>query len=320
MNKFEELEALPELRHLLALVKLAEHGSLIDAAEKDAGRQSNYSRYIASLQVCFGTDLVRREGRGLVLTDTGNELARIARDQLRLLSRFRGMVKGLGYSCTIAAEDGVMSSLVIPALARNRRESAPFRGRLLCLAPNEISKRLVERRLDFGVARREALPESAMAVDVAKVSYVVLVPRRAYPRTGAVTLATLLATCPFVGLAESVPFTEAVGLAANRVGAIFRPEITCGSLSDCVAAVRSGGYAAILPSTFVDPYENQNWRVVEDDALRVMDHSVALAWNPSHLEVAGHEGKIAKERLLAWLREEAPMNDSGDSQETERSE
>lgn len=53
--------------------------NIAGVAEGDPSRQSLISRQIGELEAFFGTELARRKGKGLELTDAGLELARQVR-------------------------------------------------------------------------------------------------------------------------------------------------------------------------------------------------------------------------------------------------
>ena len=55
--------------------RIAEAGGITKAAGGDPGKQSLYSRQIKELETFFGTELKVRRGRGIALTEAGNELA-----------------------------------------------------------------------------------------------------------------------------------------------------------------------------------------------------------------------------------------------------
>ena len=68
------------LDRLAGFCAVAGAGSIVGAARGDAVRQSLLSRQIRELEEFFGTELVRRQGRGLVLTAAGVELAALGRN------------------------------------------------------------------------------------------------------------------------------------------------------------------------------------------------------------------------------------------------
>jgi hypothetical protein len=81
-----------------------------------------------------------------------------------------------------------------------------------------------------------------------------------------------------------------------------------------MAAMRTGSYAAVVPSYFVDPNESGNFSVLEDENLRELDKRVALAWNPVTIAIQAGPGEKMKDDLIAWIRGEAALHGIGPSQ------
>jgi DNA-binding transcriptional LysR family regulator len=69
------------LNRLADFSAVAGAGSIVGAARGDVERQSLLSRQIRELEESFNAELVRRKGRGLVLTEAGRELAALGRSQ-----------------------------------------------------------------------------------------------------------------------------------------------------------------------------------------------------------------------------------------------
>ncbi|QHF25495.1 LysR family transcriptional regulator [Rathayibacter sp. VKM Ac-2804] len=73
------------LRLLPTLVAVAQTGSVTAAAAELGVPQPTASRSLARLSELVGAPLVRREGRGVVLTEAGRRLADVAQDGLALI-------------------------------------------------------------------------------------------------------------------------------------------------------------------------------------------------------------------------------------------
>ncbi|MEM7120910.1 MAG: LysR family transcriptional regulator [Pseudomonadota bacterium] len=71
-----------ELRHLRYFVAIADHGGVRHAADRLNVAQPAISRQIKDLELELGFVLLRREGRGVVLTDAGKVFAEEARSIL----------------------------------------------------------------------------------------------------------------------------------------------------------------------------------------------------------------------------------------------
>src|SRR5512136_216027 len=73
---------------------VAEAGGVTKAAKGDPARQSLFSRQVKELEEFFGVELVRRKGRGVALTASGERLHLLAREQLLALSDFKKAATG----------------------------------------------------------------------------------------------------------------------------------------------------------------------------------------------------------------------------------
>lgn len=309
MSARNSIDELPTLERLTVLVKLQESNSLLEAAGHDPIKQSRYSHYLKDLSGQFTAKLTERHGRTLRLTPAGHQLANIARQQIQTLEAFRQSTAKTVHEWSIGSDDSLLGGIVIPALARNRRRDEPRRYRLLNLPAVEIATQLTEGRLEFGLLGRDALPDAVTAIDVCSVRYIVLVPNRLVPGGGMLSLRSALLDCPHAAVGGDEIFMEKVRRIARKTGANYLPELLCNTLSECMAAVRTGCYAAIVPSYFVDPNDPGNWHVLEDEGLRELQKNVTLAWNPGTIEIQGKPGRKMKDELISWLRDEAVQHE-----------
>src|SRR5579871_2796074 len=77
------------LDRLKSLLEVGAAGSIVKATAGDPVKQSQYSRQIKELEDFFRIKLVERHGKGIQLTSSGRELARISRFFLLGLSNFQ---------------------------------------------------------------------------------------------------------------------------------------------------------------------------------------------------------------------------------------
>src|SRR3989442_5648156 len=74
---------------------VAQAGGVTKAAKGEPAKQSLFSRQIKELEEFFGTELVRRKGHGIVLTQAGERLNRLAREGFAALVDFKSECRGL---------------------------------------------------------------------------------------------------------------------------------------------------------------------------------------------------------------------------------
>src|SRR5213080_2960431 len=105
-------EAGLSLERLQSFCRVAEAGGVTRAAKGDATKQSLYSRQIKELEEFFGAELMRRKGRGIVLTPTGQRLLRMTREQFASLIDFKAECRGQPLEIVIGAGDSIIQWLL----------------------------------------------------------------------------------------------------------------------------------------------------------------------------------------------------------------
>ncbi|HYF16579.1 MAG TPA: pca operon transcription factor PcaQ [Ramlibacter sp.] len=111
-----------KLRHLHGLVAVAEHGSLVRAAERLSVTQPAVSKMLAELEEIVGHRLVERGARGVRLTGAGRLLLRYAGSSLRTLQDGLDTLARAGELdapvIVIGALPNVAATVLPPALLR----------------------------------------------------------------------------------------------------------------------------------------------------------------------------------------------------------
>ena len=96
-----------------------------------------------------------------------------------------------------------------------------------------------------------------------------------------------LLNCPHAAIGGDSQLLKQVGELAAKLGGVFTPELVCDSIGQCVAAVETGVFAAVLPVQVRPPSSGMDYVVVEDDSLDTLKRQIALAWHPRTADVAG---------------------------------
>src|SRR5437867_12529618 len=110
------------LSRLAAFMEVAEAGGIAKAVGPNSVTQSKYCRQIGELEEFFETELFQTRGKNLVLTDAGNELARVAREALSGFEDFRASCKRQPVRFTIGAGANLLQSVVAPQLGKLARQ------------------------------------------------------------------------------------------------------------------------------------------------------------------------------------------------------
>jgi|CXWL01.1.fsa_nt_gi DNA-binding transcriptional LysR family regulator len=293
------------VERLHALVLLSDHGSLIKAAKGDFGLQSRYSHHIRELSAFMGIPLTRKEGRSIRLTPVGEELANLARTQFRAWLEFQSKSAGSVQQVALGAGDSLLQWLLLPALGKMRRMGRKQNVKIENLRTNDLVRKLQEQRIDLGLIRANAVTKGLDSVQVCVVKYVVVVPRRLAPRR--LTLETSLLECPHATMGGDGELVQKLQSLVTAQGGTFRPELICDSAGQCMAAVRTGSYAAVIPTQVWENDPDLECEVVDDNGLSDLDRPVVLAWSPRNLESIGAGLSAYRDDLKAALIDEAEL-------------
>lgn len=177
----------PDLRQLQALVAIARHGTLARAADALHCSPSAVSMQLSSLQQRTGLGLLRRTGRGLVLTPEGELLLPAARDAVAALERFGQLSSGPARPSvqTHAAPAPVtVGTILDPAAIRLgeflravRAQGPQIHPELRHGISGTVLKDVREGRLDLGFCLGQPDPARLRVLRLAPVRYVVVGPR-----------------------------------------------------------------------------------------------------------------------------------------------
>jgi DNA-binding transcriptional LysR family regulator len=110
MDQFQKMfsEGGLSLDRLRNFCLVAEKGGIARACEGDLSRQALISRQIRELEVFFGSELTRRKGKGIELTQAGEELARQVRLHLQGLADFKVACLGAPMEFRIGAGNSLL--------------------------------------------------------------------------------------------------------------------------------------------------------------------------------------------------------------------
>ncbi len=281
------------LDRLKVLIEVRDAGSIAQAAPADPVRQSQYSRQLRELSEFFGCEVAQRRGKLLKLTEQGERLAELARDQLRSLDDFRSECKQTNVAFTLGAGDSLIQWLVIPRLGTIIDAFPGTRFATLNLRTQEIVQQLAEGRLDFGIIRKNALAPGLKAVSLGVVRYVALVPEPLARTKKKLTLRQALAELPLATQTTDGQFTSGLLAIAKAFDVPLRPALACQSFPQTMAALRSGSFWTILPELATRDLPTGAAQRLEDASLAPLNREAMLAWNPRLVRVRPNAAKIA---------------------------
>src|SRR5690606_4903951 len=106
---------------------------------------------------------------------------------------------------------------------------------------------------------------------VCRVRQIIVVPDQIGSRRGMLTLKKAMFDCPHASLSGESRLRHSLEEIANSLGGCFSPVLECDSVSQCVAAVRTGQFAAVLPLWAWDPDTPLPHAICEDQILHKLD-------------------------------------------------
>lgn len=279
------------LDRLKNFVEVAEKGAIARVADGDPSRQSLISRQISELEAFFGTELTRRKGKGLELTEAGRELARQARLQFQGLADFKASCSGKPVEFRIASGNSVLEWLVAPDMRQIAASVPGSTFALLDWRTGDVVRGLLDHTVDFGIIRKSALVKPLKFLPIGRISYKLFVPK---------TMEGTGKTSPSLPLAISVggEFLQAI----ERANSGLLPNIRyrCTSFTQAAQLVRSGVAAAILPHTATASLSGQ--AVVKSlPWIKDISRDLGLAWHQRLIDVRPQADKLlgALEKFLS---------------------
>ena len=240
------------LRQLRAFVAVAEAGQFTQAARNLHVTQSALSMLIRELESQTGLRLFDRHTRKVVLSEPGQELLGTARRVLAeveqavrhskdLTSHQRGRV-------VIACGTVLSSSLLIPFIARFHQRYPGIRVELLDMAEQDISRRLEQEPIDFGLGTDWNRPDTIDAHPVLQDHYQALLPHH-HPLTAKPQIRWHdLADYPFIALSAQSPLGQAIQRQLTALDIRFALVHEVSLHTTVLSMVRHGLGLAILPA------------------------------------------------------------------------
>lgn len=288
------------LDRLRSLLEVDEAGSIADTAPGDSGRNSLYSRQLRELSAFFGCQLTKREGKCIKLTPYGKRLAQLSRDYMQGLSDFRATIQKQQIEFRIAAGDSLIQWLVIPRLGPLVRHAFGVRFVTQSSRTKEIIQDIIDSKVDFGVTRKDAVTAGMQSAKLGALSYVALVPRSLLRGKSDLTLAHVLKV-PCAVQETDGRFSRQLLEIARAIEPNFVPALSCQSFPQTMAAVRSGCFAAVMPSLAANEIDDTLVRKVPASELDVLTRELVLVWNNRLEATRPNAATIAQQLQTAFL-------------------
>lgn len=283
---FEKLfaESGLSLDRLRTFLEVAAAGSIVKAAGADPVRQSQFSRQIKELEEFFRTRLIERQGKGMRLTSTGRELARISRFFLLGLSNYQAGCAGEKQVFRMGANATFSQIFLGPALGRRGRVAKGPRYVCEVGSEEEIEQRLHDLRLDFGIVTRPRLSRPLETVELGKCGVRLWVPKALYRSEASAMRAVR---------EQQLPLAWSNEWAAGPLLKGCPVRLRCDSFMTALRALETESLGAVLPE-FLAP-AGGGFLKVREPSLDGVVCQFWLAWNPRMVRL---NAPTAKERDL----------------------
>ena len=177
----------------------------------------------------------------------------------------------------------------------------PIRFATSNLRTNDIVQQLTDGRVDFGVIRKDALVTGLKSADLGTLTYCAVVPKPLVGRGAKLTLRDVLAKIPLAAQKADGQFTQRLREIASSLDTELKPTLACESFPQTLAAVRSGRFAAVIPSIATADLLDGTFVELAAPELKKLNRDLVLAWNPRSIRVRPAAAKLA-ERLAKTLR------------------
>ena len=276
------------LDRLAGFRAVAEAGSIVKAAGGDPVRQSLISRQIRELEEFFGTELTRRQGKGLAITPAGQRLASLVRGQLQDLDDFLCERAGEAREFAFGAGSSILEWLVIPAAPRLAKALGGAVVRFQAARSRDLVEGVREGRLDFAIVRDDALPATAPRRKLVRLGFLLCVPEVLLSKNKTpVRLADpmLWRTLPFAAAKGGGQMDTRIRQVMAEAGVDFRPRFECWSMLQVRQLVEAGHCAAVLPDLGARGLAGT--AMAEFPPLKDYGRTLVLHWNDRQMARRG---------------------------------
>lgn len=242
-----------DLQQLRYFVTVAEVENISLAAHRLRVAQSAISRQIRLLEQELGAVLLRRAGRGVKLTETGETLRRRASDLIRQADSIRADIRGRGNTPAGVLRVGANPSLgdaVFPSLARSYTDHYPeVRLHLVTDMTMNVQDAIKRGRLDCGIIAFPDRDPSMMVQPAATEAIYLVSHKKTDLGLGPVCTVKQLARVPL--LLPGLPHRERLGY--ERLAAAKGQTLECRMEADSLSILRDlarlGLGHLLLPAT-----------------------------------------------------------------------
>jgi LysR family nitrogen assimilation transcriptional regulator len=240
---------LVDLRKLDVFVKIVEAGSLTRAAAQLSVAQSALSRKVRELEEQLGTALVYRNGRGVVLTETGQHFFERAkmllRDSEAIITDIKNMTAA--GSVTIGIPPSVTEIILPRLLAQARLDFPDVRIKIVETFSGYVQEWLLSGRIDIGVLYETRRMPTLLGDELVVEEMYVVGPSGGPLPTGRPIALAELTELPFVLPSRPHGLRVLIDDACAKAKVNLNVVVEINGLGTVKNLIRAGNVHAILP-------------------------------------------------------------------------
>lgn len=264
------------LDRLRVLLEVREAGSVVKAAGGDPVRQSQYSRQLKELDEYFGVELTCRKGRHLVLTAIGEELAKLVQEHFVALGNFKRRMAAEPVPVFIGAGESLIHWLLLPLAGKLQRDLPEVTLRMINLTSTMINQKLIDREIDLGILRKDAIAPTISHHVIGKIVYSLYAPK-ALLSGSAAKKTFLLNKLPIATMPGNTSFGRHLHQLAEKANIQINVRLECDTFTGLAQAVQTGEYAAILPDLAIYTMDDKTDKITLP-LLKPLTREISLAW------------------------------------------
>jgi DNA-binding transcriptional LysR family regulator len=288
------------IERLWTFCLVAETGSIAQAASGDATRQSQFSRQIKELEEAIGEKLFNREGKRLLLTESGRKLALATQGYFGAIQEIRNAAKSERGVIHLGGTESVIRWIVIPHLNAIMAGNPGFRFELHTMRTQEAVDRVKEGRLDLAIIRTDAVEAPLANEPIGFLDFSWIVPRSLLPgkSPAGIHLIKDLPMALLTGDGKLVTGIKAIA-AKNEIKISIR--LMADNFNLIIEAIQNGELATVLPSAAADTLPKERFAIVKPPGMENLRRKLSLTYNPRLVEIRTSIKRVA-DRIIRALR------------------
>lgn len=283
MNPLPDVSRL-SIARLRTLCRVAEAGSIVDAARGEANAQSQFSRQIKELEEALGTPLTFRAGKGLQLTPAGKQLALLSQNFFKGVEGIAAAAAAQAEMLRVGAGESVLRWLILPKLREIQFAHPPLKLELASLSTAKAIEAIHDGSLDLAVVRSDAVDASLAAEKCGKFTYILVIPRRLLPQRSTAGIG-LIGRVPFAILAGDGRFARGVMQIAAEAGLELDIHVRADNFSLLLDALDRVDLAAVFPSAAAASLSDERFAKINLPQLKLLNRDLVLICHPKAAEL-----------------------------------